>query len=155
MTTNEGSLDVIIGFETDKESDEFSPWNQGALRELTLGGAITPVDWTFHVTGNLYEVPDIARAKHRCAGSINFNGIDPVTGDSLSLSHVFYYDETLHNGSLHWNHEIYFKRNDGDWILYDKSNTEHHIIDDANCLVLWARDSNNRSERCTVQITNP
>jgi hypothetical protein len=140
-----GTLDILIGFKTSNgNSGTFNPWNAYALQRLGYtGGALDPKMWSYHVHGNLYEVPDIARKNHECGGSVNVYGVDPTNGNSIGLSHVFYIDETGHGGRpYHWNHEIYTRKGHEEWVLFDKDKTEYHIIPISDWIELSVNESN-------------
>jgi len=149
--------DVSISYETSTGmSATFSPWNGYALRKLGItGGAVDPSTWTFHVSGNLYEVPHIARRGHECGGSINVNCVNKITGQPVSISHVFYIDETGHGGlPVHWNHEIFYSTDGAKWKKLDKTKTEHHVITPVgDWISLSAFDSNGRVESQRVSRT--
>jgi len=144
-----GALNILMGFKTSNgEAGSFSPWNTYALKNIGVtAGALDPKNWSYHVRGDLYEVPEIARKNHECGGSINFYAIDTTCGNSIGLSHVFYIDETGHSGKpYHWNHEIYTKKGDEEWTLFNKSKTEHHIIPISDWIEIYAQDSNGKTE---------
>jgi hypothetical protein len=144
-----GTLDILIGFNTsNKDEGSFSPWNSYALESMGVtAGALDPSKWSYHVRGDLYEVPEIARKNHECGGSINVYGVDTACGNRIGLSHVFYVDETGHGGKPpHWNREIYTKKGDEEWTLFDKAKTEHHTIPISEWIEMWAKDSNGKTE---------
>jgi hypothetical protein len=143
------TLGIIIGFETcNGDAGSFSPWNPHALKSIGVSpGALDPNDWSYHVRGDLYEVPEIARKNHECGGSVNVYGADTTCGNHIGLSHVYYIDETGHGGKPpHWNHEIYTRKGEGEWSLFEKAKTEHHIIPISEWIEIWARDSTGKVE---------
>ncbi len=138
-----GTLNILIGFKTSNaDCGTFNPWNAYALKSMGYtGGAVDPKNWSYNVRGDLYEVPDIARKNHECGGSVNVCGLDP-TGCSIALSHVFYIDETGHGEKpYHWNHEIYTRKGDGEWVLFDKKMTENHIIPISEWIEISVKES--------------
>jgi len=144
-----GTLNILIGFKTSNgDAGSFSPWNPYALKNMGVtAGALDPKNWSYHVRGDLYEVPEIARRNHECGGSVNVYGVDITCGNHIGLSHVFYIDETGHGRKPHhWNHEIYTKKGDGEWTLFDKERTEYHIILISDWIEISAHDSNGNVE---------
>ena len=140
-----GTLNILMGFKTSNGyTDSFNPWNPYALESVgVLAGALDPKHWSYHVQGNLYEVPKIARKNHECGGSVNVYGIDTTCGNKIEISHVFYIDVTGHGGKpYHWNHETYTKKNDGEWTLFDKEKTEHHIIPISDWIEISVQETN-------------
>jgi len=135
---------VVIGFKTsDGDSDSFDPWNQFALDYLGVGsGAIDPAKWSYHVRGDLYEVPNKARKGHECGGSINVRGTDTNTGQTIEFSHIFYIDTTEHGGKPHhWNHELWVRKGEDEFVQFDKSKTRNHIIPISDWIKIWLKDN--------------
>lgn len=144
---------VMLGFRTSNGlAGSFNPWDSDALRTIGLTeGALDPKTWSYHVQENLYEIPELARKYHECGGSVNVQGTDLASGDRIEMSHVFYIDVTGHGGQpYHWNHEIYTKKNDGEWILFDKGKTGFHIIPISDSIDIWAKDSEGNCQIKTV-----
>jgi len=142
----------MVGFKTSSGcSGSFDPWNQKALNYIGVGpGAIDPATWSYHVRGDLYEVPNKARKGHECGGSVNVQGTDINTGQTIEFSHIFYIDVTGHGGKPHhWNHELWVKKGEGEFTKFDKSETEFHSIPISDWLEIWLKDDegNIKSEK--------
>jgi len=138
-----------IGYKTcNGDAHSFNPWNERALRSFGVGpGAINPESIRFHVSGDLYEVPGIARRGHECGGSINVEGADISTGRKIELSHIFYRDEKGHRKEPpHWNHELWIRIGDWPFKLFNKRQTIHHIIPKSDWIELFCVDLNGNRE---------
>lgn len=138
--------DVTVGFKTSNgNTGEFNPWNREALRYLDVEiGALDPHRASFNVQGDLYQVPSIARRGHECGGSVNVQGIEIGSGETVEFSHIFYIDTTGHGrgSTTHWNHELWIRKDDGQWEQFDKRKTAFHIIQDSNWIEIWLKDLN-------------
>jgi hypothetical protein len=144
---------VLLGFRTNNgDTGSFNPWNSDVLETMGVTeGALDPKTWSYHVRGDLYEIPELARKNHECGGSVNVQGRDVTSGYSIEISHVFYIDLTGHSGQpYHWNHEIYTKKNDGEWILFDKRKTKFHKIPISDNMDIWVKDSEGNWQTKTV-----
>lgn len=129
-----------IGYITSIDvENRFSPWNLDALQHIGVSqGALSNENLTFHVRGELYEELGIARENHECAGSMNVSAIDTRTGNRIEFSHIFYRDVTGHHGSpYHWNHELKYRVNDGEFTLFSKRNTVDHQIPQSSEIELY------------------
>lgn len=144
-----------LGFKTNTGLEgTFDAWNRAALAYVgTSMGALDPTSSSFHVYGDLYQVPTFARKGHETGGSVNIRAINRATKENIEFSHVFYIDTTGHGRCVvtHWNHELYYKVGDGEWKLFDKSETEFHIIPDSDIIIIWARDSIGKYEEKKVK----
>jgi hypothetical protein len=146
-----GTLNILIGFKTSNgEAGSFSPWNPYALKSMGVtAGALDPKTWSYHVRGDLYEDPPIARKGHETGGSVNVQGIDGSCGNTVRLSHVFFIDTTGHRDKRkpdHWNYQIYTKKGDGEWTPLDKRLLKFHEIPISEWIEIWAQDSNGKTE---------
>lgn len=139
---------VVIGFKTSNDdSDSFDPWNKEALRYIEVEpGAIDPSSCSYHVRGDLYEVPGVAKKGHECGGSINVQGIDVNTRETIEFSHIFYIDVTGHGGMPpHWNHELWVRKGN-EFKLFDKNKTEFHVIPISDWIEIWLEDEKGQVE---------
>jgi hypothetical protein len=151
-------LDVNITLRTNNGYDNsFSAWNPDALGQLSLTmGALDPSKWSYHVRGDLYLVPNLARKGHECGGSVNTSSVIHKSGITIEFSHVFYIDTTGHRHrkkSPHWNHELYIKIGNGQWQLFDKSKTRCHKIPISDWIEKEAKDANGKIETVKVLKT--
>jgi len=141
---------IIIGFKTTNSDGYFDALEEDANLLDIPPGSIDVAKYTFHVTGDIYEAPKIARRNHRCAGSINLF-IPLLNGKSYETSHVFYLDETMHDGVVHWNHEIWARNNETDFKMLPKDKTKYHKIPDSDFIELSAHDDKGRKDSKIVK----
>jgi len=73
------------------------------------------------------------------------------SGDKYETSHIFYLDETMHDGVIHWNHEIWARKNEEDFKMLPKGKTKYHKIRDADAIELWACDDEGRKDSKVVR----
>lgn len=119
-----------------------------ALRSLGVGpGAISPLSISFHVRGDLYLVPELARPNHECGGSINFVGTATYTGGKIEFSHIFYRDLTGHHDKpFHWNHELWIRKNEEEFKLFSKKETVGHTISQSDWIEIYCVDNDGDTE---------
>jgi len=152
---NKKSTVIKLGFKTNTGMEgTFDAWNQCALAYVgTSMSALDPNFSSFHVYGDLYQVPNFARKGHETGGSVNVRAINLETNETIEFSHVFYIDTTGHGRGVdnHWNHELYCKVGEEEWRLFDKSKTEFHMILDSDNIIIWAKDSNGMYDEKKVE----
>ena len=141
---------IVIGFKTDNYSGSFDALEED-LNFLSLSpSSLDVANYSFHVRGDAYEVPNIAKANHRCIGSINVY-LPMQSGENYETSHIFYLDETMHDGVIHWNHEVWARKNEEDFKMLPKDKTKYHKIPDAVFIELWAYDDKGNRDFKVVQ----
>ena len=141
---------IIIGFKTDNSFGSFDVLKEDLKLLGIPASSIDVVNYSFHVRGDAYEVPNIARRDHRCIGSINVY-IPMQDGEKHETSHIFYLDETMHDGVIHWNHEIWARKNEEEFKMLPKDKTKYHKIADADAIELWACDDKGRKDSKVVR----
>jgi hypothetical protein len=142
---------ITIGFRTSNNSSGSFNALEADLKLLGLPpNSIDVANYSFHVRGNAYEVPNIARRDHRCIGSIDLC-IPMQNEEKYETLHIFYLDETMHDGVIHWNHEVWSRKNKEDFRPLPKDKTKYHKIPDADAIELWACDDKGKKDSKVVQ----